>query len=98
VVFLWSRLAPGAHGFELLLLRGGAIPYEIANHVDLPPANLWPLPGSLWSSMFLHAGVLHLLGNMWFLWLFGDNVEDSLGRARYAVFYVLVGTVGALAQ
>jgi membrane associated rhomboid family serine protease len=48
--------------------------------------------------MFLHGGWMHLIGNMWFLWLFGDNVEDALGPARYVIFYFAVGTVGALAQ
>ena len=48
--------------------------------------------------MFLHGGWMHLIGNMWFLWLFGDNVEDALGRFRYLVFYFVVGTVAALAQ
>jgi membrane associated rhomboid family serine protease len=81
-----------------LIVRGGAIPVEIVNLIDLPPRNLLPVPGSIWTSMFLHGGWLHLIGNMWFLWLFGDNVEEAMGRARYLFFYFLVGTVAALAQ
>jgi len=50
------------------------------------------------TSMFLHGGWLHAIGNMWFLWIFGDNVEDRVGHARYLVFYLLCGTVAALAQ
>jgi rhomboid family protein len=50
------------------------------------------------TSMFLHGSWLHLLGNMWFLWLFGNNVEDSMGRGRFVVFYLLTGTVAALLQ
>lgn len=50
------------------------------------------------SSMFLHGGVAHLLGNCWFLWIFGGNVEDRLGRFRFLVFYLLAGVAGALAQ
>ena len=50
------------------------------------------------SSMFLHGGWLHLIGNMWFLWLFGNNVEDSMGHARYLVFYLLSGLAAAAAQ
>ena len=50
------------------------------------------------SSMFLHGGWLHLLGNMWFLWIFGNNVEDSMGRARFSVFYLLCGLAAAAAQ
>ncbi len=48
--------------------------------------------------MFLHGGWMHLIGNMWFLWVFGDNVEETMGSIRYLLFYFLVGTVGALAQ
>jgi membrane associated rhomboid family serine protease len=48
--------------------------------------------------MFMHGGWLHLLGNMWFLYLFGNNVEDSMGHARFLIFYVLSGAVAALAQ
>jgi membrane associated rhomboid family serine protease len=50
------------------------------------------------TSMFLHAGWLHFLGNMLYLWIFGDNVEDRLGRARFLAFYVLCGAAGAAAQ
>ena len=49
---------------------------------------------ALLTSMFLHAGFLHLIGNMWFLWIFGDNIEDRFGHLRFLVFYVLSG-VGA---
>jgi rhomboid family protein len=50
------------------------------------------------TSMFLHGGWLHLIGNMWFLWLFGNNVEDSMGHGRYLVFYLLCGLAAAAAQ
>jgi membrane associated rhomboid family serine protease len=83
---------------QLLILKAGAIPAEIVNHIDIGPQDLLPVPGSIWTSMFLHGGVLHLVGNMWFLWLFGDNVEDAMGRVRYLLFYFVVGTVAALAQ
>jgi len=97
LVFLYEVLSP-PEVQKLLILSGGAIPVEIVNLVDLPPRDILPVPGSIWTSMFLHGGWLHLIGNMWFLWIFGDNVEESLGRARYLLFYFLVGTVGALAQ
>ena len=48
--------------------------------------------------MFLHGGWLHLIGNMWFLWIFGNNVEDSMGRARFLAFYILCGLLAAAAQ
>jgi membrane associated rhomboid family serine protease len=50
------------------------------------------------TSMFLHGGWFHLIGNMWFLWLFGNNVEDSMGRLRYLVFYLLCGVAAAATQ
>jgi membrane associated rhomboid family serine protease len=50
------------------------------------------------TSMFLHGGWMHLLGNMWFLWLFGNNIEDSMSRPRFVVFYLACGVAAALAQ
>ncbi|MBI2815560.1 MAG: rhomboid family intramembrane serine protease [Acidobacteria bacterium] len=52
--------------------------------------------GPFFSSMFLHGGWLHLIGNMWFLWIFGDNVEDRVGHFRYVCLYVLCGLSGAV--
>lgn len=61
-----------------------------------------PSGGAGWlglvSSMFMHGGWMHIIGNMWFLWVFGDNVEDSMGRFRFAVFYLLSGLCAAFAQ
>jgi len=51
---------------------------------------------TLLTSMFLHGGWLHLIGNMWYLWIFGDNVEDRLGHVRFLVFYLAAGIVAAL--
>jgi membrane associated rhomboid family serine protease len=98
VVVFFFELSLNARGQKLLVLEAGAIPYEIVNHIDVGPRDFLPVPGSIWTSLFLHGGWLHLIGNMWFLWLFGDNVEESLGSIRYLIFYFLVGTVGALAQ
>jgi membrane associated rhomboid family serine protease len=50
------------------------------------------------TSMFLHGGWMHLLGNMWFLWIFGNNIEDSMGHVRFVVFYLTCGVAAALAQ
>jgi membrane associated rhomboid family serine protease len=50
------------------------------------------------TSMFLHGGWFHIIGNMWFLWVFGDNVEDSMGHVRFVVFYLVCGVVAAAAQ
>jgi membrane associated rhomboid family serine protease len=54
--------------------------------------------GNLLTSMFLHGSWMHLLGNMWFLWLFGNNIEDSMTRPRFLAFYLLSGLAAALAQ
>jgi membrane associated rhomboid family serine protease len=53
---------------------------------------------TLITSMFLHGGWMHVLGNMWYLWIFGDNVEDRLGHGRFIVFYLLCGIIAALGQ
>jgi membrane associated rhomboid family serine protease len=50
------------------------------------------------TSMFLHGGWMHIIGNMWFLWIFGDNVEDVMGHTKYLVFYLLCGIAAGLAQ
>lgn len=52
----------------------------------------------LFTSMFLHGGIMHILGNMWFLWIFGDNVEDELGHVRYLLFYLACGLMASLAH
>lgn len=54
-----------------------------------------PAPHTVLSSMFLHGSWFHLLGNMWFLWIFGNNVEDSMGRGRFVAFYLLCGVLAA---
>ncbi len=53
---------------------------------------------TVFTAMFMHGSWLHILGNMLFLWIFGDNVEDAMGHTRYALFYLLVGVLGALAH
>jgi membrane associated rhomboid family serine protease len=53
---------------------------------------------NIFTAMFLHAGWMHVLGNMWFLWIFGDNIEDILGHGKYLVFYLMCGVAAALGQ
>ena len=87
------------------LSQGRALPRMISA-LGLRPAffsSYWWVPSlSVWlpliSSMFLHAGWLHLLGNMLFLWVFGGNVEDRLGHARFLVLYFLAGFIAAFTQ
>ncbi len=67
----------------------------IAQH-GLVPDNFHVI--GIFTSMFLHGGWLHVLGNMWFLWIFGDNIEDILGHEKYLVFYLLCGVAAAVTQ
>src|SRR5476651_2405725 len=60
------------------------------------PADFRPV--TLVTSMFLHASWMHVIGNMWYLWIFGDNVEDRLGHGRFILFYLLCGFVAAIGQ
>ena len=100
-------------GTEELLARSvcnlGLIPGELT--ASLPAGTQFPMGGrwvcltdpglqlpNVLTSMFLHGSWMHLIGNMWFLWLFGNNVEDAMGPARFAVFYLVSGVAAALAQ
>jgi membrane associated rhomboid family serine protease len=78
------------------LLRAG-VSFEMGDGlvcvVDAGPQYL-----NVFTSMFLHGGWMHLIGNMWFLWLFGNNVEDSMTRPRFLIFYLSCGAAAALAQ
>ena len=65
------------------------IPYELVHH----PVKTYP---TLYTSMFLHAGIGHLGGNMLYLWIFGNNIEDVLGKFRFILFYFICGTIAAL--
>ncbi len=56
------------------------------------------VPTTLLTSMFLHGGWSHVIGNMWYLWIFGDNVEDRMGHGRFVIFYLLCGFVAAVGQ
>jgi membrane associated rhomboid family serine protease len=67
----------------------------IAHYGMIPDEFAWR---SLLTSMFLHGGWMHVLGNMWFLWIFGDNVEDVLGHGKFLLFYLACGIVAGLAQ
>lgn len=79
-----------------------AVPLEITTGRDIAAVPLQPTPIPVWltllTSMFMHGGIAHLLGNMLYLWIFGDNIEDELGRGRYAVFYLVCGVAAGLAH
>src|SRR5438105_1589259 len=67
----------------------------IATYGMIPDEFRW---STLITSMFLHGGWMHVLGNMWFLWIFGDNIEDILGHGKFLLFYLLCGVAAALTQ
>ncbi|HTT79169.1 MAG TPA: rhomboid family intramembrane serine protease [Stellaceae bacterium] len=93
--FLWEL----AQNADVVAYRFGMIPARLFGHVALAPAlAIIPAWATLFTCMFIHGGWLHIGGNMLFLWIFGNNVEDILGRARYLVLYFASGAAAALAQ
>jgi membrane associated rhomboid family serine protease len=98
VVFIWQLLLPPG-GAEAAVYSLGLVPAVLFGTAELPaeirtvPAVMTPI-----TSMFLHGGFLHLAGNMLYLWVFGDNIEDRMGRGRFLLFYVICGIAAALAQ
>jgi membrane associated rhomboid family serine protease len=100
-----SRTFPGVV-IAIVVLNALAFLYELGlTDRELSQfVQVWGLvPGrfsgvSMMTSMFLHGGWMHFIGNMWFLWIFGDNVEDRMGHGRFVVFYLLSGIIAALAH
>jgi membrane associated rhomboid family serine protease len=84
LVFLYQLTLP-AYDRNAFLATYGMVPDEFSFR-------------TLLTSMFLHGGWMHVLGNMWFLWIFGDNIEDTLGHAKYLLFYLVCGMAAGLAQ
>lgn len=78
---------------QAFVIRHGVVPYLLTSFDTTPSTLLSPL-----TSMFMHGGWMHVIGNMWFLWVFGDNVEDALGKARFVVFYLACGLAAVAAQ
>jgi membrane associated rhomboid family serine protease len=98
LVFLW-QMSLGPPGFNRAVFALGVIPAVLFGHAHLPPEVALVPPGvTVLTSMFLHGSWLHLAGNMLYLWIFGDNVEDRLGRLRFLLFYLACGTAAVFAQ
>lgn len=97
-IFLW-QISLGQRGFQAAVVSLGVIPATLFGHESLPPElHLVPPVMTIFTSMFLHGGVMHLLGNMLYLWIFGNNVEDAMGHVRFVVFYFACGVAAALVQ
>ncbi len=84
IVFIWSHYSPDRARFLLM------VPQDVVNY---PSESTY----TLFTSMFMHGGPLHLLGNMYFLWIFGDNIEDRVGMLKYVLFYFSCGIFAGLA-
>jgi len=96
IMFLYEvHLGPGLMTF---LKHHALIPAEVTGSVRYHAIRYSETVEPFFTSMFLHGGWLHLIFNMWFLWIFGDNVEDTLGAFRYLCFYFLCGLAAALTQ
>lgn len=94
VVFLYE-IGLG-DGLDRFILHQGLVPGIVTGRYPIPG---WGITDSAWrfvTTMFLHAGWFHLIGNMWYLWIFGDNIEDRLGHAGFALFYLVGGVAGSL--
>lgn len=95
IVFL---LTLAQSNIEQFFQRWSVIPLEYAEQTDLPPEIPLPFWFTLFSAMFMHGGWLHLIGNMLFLWIFGDNVENDMGHGKFLIFYLLCGIAATFAQ
>lgn len=104
-VYVWWWVQGGGLSQTTLMesiCRYGAIPVEVTGRALDVSDGPCPTGGLTWeavlTSIFLHGGWMHLIGNMWFLWIFGNNVEDAMGHVRFVAFYLLCGIAAALAQ
>ena len=95
LVFLYEWQLSGQ--LQQFLMEWGFVParFQAQQAMDVLDLSRF-LP--VFTSMFLHGGLLHLVFNMWMLWIFGDNVEDSMGHGRYLIFYLLCGVAAVFAQ
>jgi len=81
--------------YQYLILPPESLGHIISTYALTPAA---PSVITVFTSMFMHGGLMHIIFNMWFLWIFGDNIESVLGHKRYVLFYLLCGVGAALAQ
>jgi membrane associated rhomboid family serine protease len=97
-VFLWQLTLRGTAG-QSAVYSLGLVPAVLFGKARLAePLVALPAPLTIVTSMFLHGGFLHVAGNMLYLWIFGDNIEDSMGHGRFVAFYLLCGIAAALSQ
>lgn len=97
LVFL-AQMAGGPANFEHVVQQYGAVPREILAGRDYPPSVGFPVYLTLVTSMFMHANWMHLGGNMLYMWVFADNLEDRMGVGRFITFYLACGVLAGLSQ
>ncbi len=99
LVFLYEVSLPDQAG-EAFVFQYGAIPASIFGHEAALPENAVAVPVTLTllTSMFLHGGWMHLIGNMLYLWIFGNNIEDVMGHVKFVIFYVVCGLLAAMSH
>ena len=98
-VYVLVQLPLGPYEGQAYALSFGFIPAVFFGEAELvSELSRVPSTATLFTSMFSHGGLMHLVGNMWFRWLYGDNVEDAMGRFRYRLFYLICGCLGTLAH
>jgi membrane associated rhomboid family serine protease len=98
LAFLLELSQPSEGALQSFIQAWGVVPHEYAIRQDLPPHIPLPFWSTLFTSMFLHAGWMHLGGNMLYLWIFGDNLERVMGPVRFLLFYLICGVAAGLAQ
>jgi membrane associated rhomboid family serine protease len=98
VIFLVELAQPSEAALQSFIQAWGVVPREYAAARDLPPTIPLPFWSTLFTSMFLHGGWMHLAGNMLYLWIFGDNLEKVMGAMRFAIFYFACGVAASLAH
>jgi membrane associated rhomboid family serine protease len=97
--FVWE-VSLGDRGTDAALAVLGFTPAAYSGDLTPPPSEVLGLPAyaTIFTSMFLHGGFLHLAGNMLYLWIFGNNIEEAMGHARYTLFYLVCGIMAALSM
>ena len=98
VVFL-MQLGSQSYKTGQLFYSYGLIPSVLMGHNQLP-MDLYAIPGwlTIFTSMFMHGGFMHLIGNMLFLWIYGNNIEDAMGHIKFLLFYIICGISAAILQ
>lgn len=96
LIFLYMASLPTVRELEAFVATYGLTPAVVRGLIPHPGG--FPASWTLLTSMFLHGGWVHLLGNMLYLWVFGDNVEDAMGHGRFLLFYIVSGIAGGIAH